>query len=118
MHVTRTLPDEAAAFSSISNNLKRKEKELDQNIDTMQNLSHGKKMFSPSCFSKSCCGVFRKKITFLTSVARYAANFENVRFSWKCVTTFENQRYNIIYRSNKIGKTASKDRRNGEKIRK
>lgn len=40
IHVTQTLPEEAAAFSSISTNLKHKEKELDQNIDTMDNLSH------------------------------------------------------------------------------
>jgi intraflagellar transport protein 74 len=40
IHVTQTLPEEAAAFSSISTNLKHKEKELDQNIDTMENLSH------------------------------------------------------------------------------
>ena len=41
IHVTKTLPEEAAAFSSISTNLKHKEKELGQNIDTMENLSHG-----------------------------------------------------------------------------
>merc|ERR1711990_1077682 len=40
IHVTQTLPEEVAAFSSISTNLKHKEKELDQNIDTMENLSH------------------------------------------------------------------------------
>lgn len=39
VHVTKTLPEEASAFNSISTNLKHKERELDQNINTMENLS-------------------------------------------------------------------------------
>jgi len=39
VHVTKTLPEEASAFNSISTNLKHKERELDQNINTMDNLS-------------------------------------------------------------------------------
>ena len=45
VHVTKTLPEEASAFNSISTNLKHKERELDQNINTMENLSQGKSDF-------------------------------------------------------------------------
>lgn len=45
VHVTKTLPEEASAFNSISTNLKHKERELDQNINTMENLSQGESHF-------------------------------------------------------------------------
>ena len=50
VHVTKTLPEEASAFSSISTNLKHKERELDQNINTMENLSQGESYFGTSIF--------------------------------------------------------------------
>ena len=51
VHVTKTLPEEASAFSSISTNLKHKERELDQNINTMENLSQGESHFGTSIFT-------------------------------------------------------------------
>ena len=56
VHVTKTLPEEASAFSSISTNLKHKERELDQNINTMENLSQGESHFGTSIFylTKKC----------------------------------------------------------------
>ena len=55
VHVTKTLPEEASAFNSISTNLKHKERELDQNINTMENLSQGESHFVPPSILKWGC---------------------------------------------------------------